>query len=64
MDLLEKASTHGARFFATGGGHATIDDFFKSIKIRIWGAAIKVYKKVGSALLKNPRKRVRLFLLW
>ena len=31
MDLLEKASNHGTKFFSADGYHATIDDFFKSI---------------------------------
>ena len=35
LELLAKASTHGAKFFATGGGHATSDDFFKSVKIPV-----------------------------
>ena len=52
---MEKASTHGAKFFATGGCHATSDNFFKSVKIPVWEAAIKALedKKVGSALLKT-----------
>ena len=33
LELLANSSTHGAKFFATGGGHATSDDFFKSVKI-------------------------------
>ena len=55
LELLENSSTHGAKFFATGGGHETSDDFFKSVKIPVWGAAIKALedKKVGSALLKK-----------
>ena len=66
LELLENDSTNGENFFATDGGHATSDDFFKSAKIPVWEAEIKVLedKKVGSALLKKYRKRVRLFLLW
>ena len=55
MELLAKAIAHGSKFFVTGGGHATSDDFFNSIKIPVWGASIKSLedKKVGSALLKT-----------
>ena len=55
LELLENASTHGAKFFATGGGHATSDDFFKSVEIPVWEASIKALedKKVGSDLLKK-----------
>ena len=42
LELLAKASSHGAKFFATGGGHATTDDFFRAIEIPVWNAAIKV----------------------
>ena len=41
MELLAEASTHGAKFFATGGGHATSDDFFKSFEIPVWESEIK-----------------------
>ena len=60
------ASTNGSNLLAIGGGNATIDDFFKSVKIPVWGEAIKALedKKVGSAMLKKYRKRVMLFSLW
>ena len=55
LELLENSSTHGAKFFVAGSDHATSDDFFKSVKIPVWEAAIKALedKKVGSALLKK-----------
>ena len=55
LELLAKDITHGSKFFATGGGCATSDDFFKSVKIPVWDATIKALedKKVGSALLKK-----------
>ena len=55
LELLANDSTHGAKFFATGGGHATSDDFFKSVKIPVWESAIKALedKKLVSALLKK-----------
>ena len=55
LELLTNASTHGAKLFATGGGHATSDDFFKSVKITVWESAIKALEdnKVGSTLLKK-----------
>ena len=55
LEMLAKASTHGAKFFDTGGGHATSDEFFKSVKIPVWGATIKALedKKVDSSLLKK-----------
>ena len=52
---MGNASTRGAKFFATSGGHATNDDFLNSVEIPIWEAAIKALKdkKVGVALLKK-----------
>ena len=35
LELLEISSTHRTKFFAAGGGHATSDDFFKSVKIPV-----------------------------
>ena len=35
LELLANASTHVSKFFATGGGHATSDDFFKCVKILV-----------------------------
>ena len=32
---MEKASTRGAKFAATGGFHITSDDMFKSLEISI-----------------------------
>ena len=59
LELLAKAIAHESKFFATCGGHATSDDFFKSIEIPVWEAAIKELedKKVGSAMLKTNRGR-------
>ena len=37
LELLANASTHGAKLFATGGGHATSYDLFKSVEIPVWG---------------------------
>ena len=34
-EILEKASTHGAKFTANGGFHITSDDMFKSLEISI-----------------------------
>ena len=55
LGLLVNASTHGSNLLAIGGGNATSDEFFKSVKIPVWGAEIKALedKKVGSALLKK-----------
>ena len=52
---MGNASTRGAKFFATSGGHATNDDFLNSVEIPIWEAAIKALKdkKVDIALLKT-----------
>ena len=44
QELLAKASSHGAKFFATGGSHCTTDDFFKAIEIPVWDAQIKAYE--------------------
>ena len=35
IEILAKASTHGAKFTATGGFHITSDDMFKSLEISI-----------------------------
>ena len=35
LELLAKASSHGAKFFATGGGRATTNDFFRAIEIPV-----------------------------
>ena len=58
LELLANDGTHGAKFVATGGGHATRDDLFKSAKIPVWEASIKALedKKVGSALLKKIKE--------
>ena len=55
---MAKSSTRGAKFFATGGGYATSDEFFKSLEIHVWEAAIKALedKKVGSSLLKKIKE--------
>ena len=55
LELLENASTYGAKLFATGGGHATSDNLFRSVEIHVWEAGIKALedKKVGSDLLKT-----------
>ena len=55
LELLANASTNGAKFFVTCGGHAKSDDFFKSSETTFWEAAIKVLenKNVCSALLKK-----------
>ena len=59
LELLANASTYGSKFFATGGGHAISDNFFKSVEIPVWEAEIKALedKKLGSALLKKNRRR-------
>ena len=41
LEMFSNASTHGAKLFATGGGHSTSDEFFISVKIPVWEAAIK-----------------------
>ena len=30
IELLARANTHGKKFFATGGSHVCLDDFFKA----------------------------------
>ena len=42
MELLAKASSYGQKFFATGGTHVTVDDFFCASEFPIWEANIKV----------------------
>ncbi|KAL7465783.1 hypothetical protein ACHAXS_012907, partial [Conticribra weissflogii] len=45
QELLSKAKTHGALFCATGGGHITSDDFFKSMEMPVSEAEIKAMEK-------------------
>ncbi len=45
QELLSKAKTHGALFCATGGGHITSDDFFKSMEMPVREAEIKAMEK-------------------
>ena len=33
VELLAKATTHGAKWMATGGSHHMTEDFFKSIEV-------------------------------
>ena len=35
VEALAKAKTHGAKFTATGGGHVTSDDMFKSMEMGV-----------------------------
>ena len=42
IELLEKASIHGQKFFATGGTHVTADDLFCATEVPVWDAKIKV----------------------
>ena len=55
LELLSNASTYGAKFFVTCGGHAKSDDFFKSSEITVREAETKALenKKVCSDLLKK-----------
>ena len=55
QELLASAHTHGAKFFATSGSHATTGDFFKAIEIPKWNAEIKtmVDKKANLALFEK-----------
>ncbi|KAL7548008.1 hypothetical protein ACHAWF_016321 [Thalassiosira exigua] len=43
--LLAKAKTHSAKFTATGGGHLTSDDYFKSMEVKTLEAEIKLMAK-------------------
>ncbi|KAL7546421.1 hypothetical protein ACHAWF_015054 [Thalassiosira exigua] len=45
ITLLAKAKTHSAKFTATGGGHLTSDDYFKSMEIDTREAEIKLMTK-------------------
>ena len=36
LELLANSSTYGAKLFATCGGHAKSDDFFKSSETTFW----------------------------
>ena len=42
IELLEKASSHGKKFFATGGINVTAGDFSCAVEVPIWDAKIKV----------------------
>ena len=51
IELLSSAATHGSKFLATGGGHVTSDDFFKSLEVKDWKAKIKVLENEKIARL-------------
>ena len=42
IELLEKSSSHGKKFFATGDTHVTTDNFFYAAEVPVWDANIKV----------------------
>ena len=42
VEILEKASSHGQKFFATEGTHVTLDDFFCDAEVPVWDTNIKV----------------------
>ena len=51
------SGTHGSKFFATGGGHCTADDFFLAAEIPAWNAAIEALeKKKEESLLAAKRE--------
>ena len=41
IELLEKSSSHGKKFFATGNTHVTADNFFCAAEVPVWDAKIK-----------------------
>ena len=41
IELLAKASTHGAKFCATHGEHLTLDDMFKACEVRVMESEVK-----------------------
>ena len=45
IKAMVKASTHGGLFCATGGGHLTCDDMFKSFEVPMWEREIKEVEK-------------------
>ena len=49
QQLLANAHTHGAKFFATGGSHATTDNVFKAVEIPIRNAKIEKMKSTKDA---------------
>ena len=58
MDILANASSHGKRFFETGGTHVTADDFFCAAEVPVWDANIKVMgvRKTECAWLEKVSK--------
>ncbi len=45
IEILAKARTHRALFHASGGGHITHDDFFKSMQISVREKEMKMIEK-------------------
>ena len=51
IELLMKASTHGAKFLATGGAHLTADDFFIAQQKNVRDMEIEAMQKTKKKLL-------------
>ena len=56
IHLLADATRHGAKFTATGCGHLTGDDVFKSIEVKVWRQKIKGLEVVKSKRILRRAK--------
>jgi hypothetical protein len=64
QEALAAATTHGKKFFVTGGEHITSDDMFKSAKIVRWNVeALEVEKDKKRRLEYRARREAALPVL-
>ena len=64
QEALTAATTHGKKFFVTGGEHITLDDMFKSSKIvRRNAEAVEVEKDKKRRLEYRTRREAALLVL-
>ena len=64
IEFPAKASSHGQKFFVTGGTHVTADDFFCAAAVPVWDVEIKVMevRKTECAWLEKVLEEGKLVL--
>jgi hypothetical protein len=53
IKLLARANTHGKKFFATGGSHVCLDDFFKAQALLVREDELAKKEKLKKTLQQN-----------
>ena len=57
IELLTRANTHGKKFFATGGSHVCLDDFFKAQALLAREDELAEKEKLKKTLQQNAELR-------